>query len=366
MKICFLLNHLNKGGITTYVRTLAELLSERGHLIWVASGGGSEEKSLAQGIQAHWQIPIHTSSEANPQLIGAAFALRRYLKAHPMDILHSQTRVAQVVAAAAGFGMPLPKRVFTCHGYLKERPVRRWFPLWGNRVIAISRAVERHLEMDWKVPAKRISKVWHGIRPETAFAAPAGEPAVGSPSEAVIGALGRYSPVKGFDLLIQAAAVLKRRGIRFKLILVGEGPEETRLSKLIETEDVEDRVRLASPPPKGSPYAGFDIFCVPSRQEGFGFSAGEAMAAGKAVVATRVGGLADLIEEGQTGILVSPDPTAIADGLERLIGNPSLRSIMGEAGRSRIETVFSVDRMAEGTIAAYQKALAVHDDKRDS
>src|SRR6185503_4719271 len=101
--------------------------------------------------------------------------------------------------------------------------------------------------------------------------------------------------------------------------------------------------------------AAADVVAMPSLHEGLGVAALEAMAASRPVVASRVGGLAEVVVDGDTGVLVPPsDPPALAAGLTRLARDPGLRARYGAAGRARVLAVYSGARMAEGTLACYE------------
>ena len=100
----------------------------------------------------------------------------------------------------------------------------------------------------------------------------------------------------------------------------------------------------------------FDMFVMSSETEGLGTSLLDAMAAGKACIGTRVGGIPEVIEDGVTGLLVPPhDPPALAAAIVRLLKDPARRARMGEAGLARVRTQFSVEKMVEGTLSAYRR-----------
>jgi glycosyltransferase involved in cell wall biosynthesis len=104
-------------------------------------------------------------------------------------------------------------------------------------------------------------------------------------------------------------------------------------------------------------YARAAVVACPSRREGFGVACLEAMAHGRPVVATRVGGLLDLVVDGETGIVVPPrDPAALRSALDRLLADPDLRRRLGMAGRDRARTQFSWERVTDATLAAYAEA----------
>jgi glycosyltransferase involved in cell wall biosynthesis len=151
--------------------------------------------------------------------------------------------------------------------------------------------------------------------------------------------VGRLSPEKGVEELVEAANGLPLR-------LVGDGP-----------------LRVASagfvPPAELGPwYERAAVVAAPSRREGYGVAAREAMAWGRPVVATAVGGLVDAVEDDVTGLLVPPrDVAALRAALERLLGDRELRERLGAAARAKAEREFSLDAAANALVAVYEEAL---------
>lgn len=363
MKLILIANHARRGGVTTYVTVLARELVRRGHRVLVVTGGGPSEPITAAGAE-HRTLFLDTSSELNPRLWSSVGLLRRWVEREGWQLVHAQTRVAQAVSAAAVRGLEVP-RVTTCHGYFKTRLFRRLLPLWGDRVIAISRAVERHLREDWKVPAGRIAYVPHGVEKILGeaelerLAVQARSELKPAPGTLSLGALGRLSPVKGYHVLIEAMARL--RDLPLTLTLIGEGPEAARLDGLIARLGLADRVRRVPAIPNHHVILhAFDAFCAPSIQEGLGLSVLDAMARGTPVIASRVGGLPDLIRDGETGYLAEPgNPDALARAIRSMASDPEARARIGAAGRRFVEREFTLAGMIAGTERVYEDLLTL-------
>jgi glycosyltransferase involved in cell wall biosynthesis len=170
-----------------------------------------------------------------------------------------------------------------------------------------------------------------------------------------IGALERR---KGHDVLIEALARLDASATRpaRRCVLVGEGSQRAALTALASRHGVS--VRLAGfSPTVGPALAAADVVVLASRAEGLGVAALEAMAAGCAVFGTRVGGLAEVIDDGRTGVLVPPeDPQALAAALAALCADAAHRDRLGAAAREQVTTRHAVAAMADGTMACYGKA----------
>ncbi|MEX2613181.1 MAG: glycosyltransferase family 4 protein [Gaiellaceae bacterium] len=154
--------------------------------------------------------------------------------------------------------------------------------------------------------------------------------------------VGRLSEEKGVTELLEATAGLPR-------VIVGDGPLRDAIS---------DAVGFVEPRMLGPYYERAAVVVCPSRREGYGVVAREAMAYGRPVVASAVGGLVDAVEDEVTGLLVPPrDPKALRVALERLLADPELRWRLGEAGRKKVRTELSWDEATVATIAAYRDAL---------
>lgn len=170
---------------------------------------------------------------------------------------------------------------------------------------------------------------------------------------AVVGGIGRLHEQKGWDVLCRAAAIVRRDTPGAHFVIVGEGPEREALEAVHECGEVhlagavEDAAALIE---------AFDIFVIPSRWEGFGRVAVEAMLVGVPVVASDVGGLPEVL--GDTGILFEVDDAeALAAAIARLVASPNLRAGLGERGRRRAATLFANERMVEEVGDVYRTVL---------
>jgi glycosyltransferase involved in cell wall biosynthesis len=220
-------------------------------------------------------------------------------------------------------------------------------PLVGRRTVRITR-------MPWARPGPGTGPTgrWGDAGPRHAAlvpprppaAAPPGQAAAVAPGQAAralrLAAVGRLSPEKGFDVLLDAVHLLRCRGVDVTLELAGDGPERDRLAAKAET--LGPRVRLLGGIPRHALSAVLgraDAVVVPSRREGLGLVALDALGAGRPVVASRVGGLPEVVQEPDDGVLVPPgDPRALADALERLpLRAPAARAL-GRHDPGRVAT----------------------------
>lgn len=368
MKILLLTSHIELGGIGFYTVNLAKYLKKNGVDVVVASSGGALLYLLdVEGIR-HVRMNIRAKFEFGPKVWAALPSLIRMIKREGFDVVHAQTRTTQVLACLAKSftGVPI---VTTCHGAFNHKRLGRiLFPCWGDRAIAISRDVKDHLVNDLKVAKEKVRQVYTGIELERFKRYnDAGDPALKDrlgfgEKDVVVGSIGRYSPVKGFKVLIRAFSKVLERDPCVKLLLVGDGPEKNSLIELVSELGIRRSVVLddGSKAPREDYFKVINIFCVPSLAEGLGLSAMEAMASGRACVASAVGGLPEVIESGKDGLLVEPgDEEGLAQAVIRLLDDTGLRSkLAGEAEKKAFRD-FSAEDWAEKIIRVYEEVIEI-------
>lgn len=363
MKVLFLTTHLNAGGITSYLLTLVKGMAARGISVHIASSGGDMESGFASAGAKLVSVNIRTKSELDYRIYQALVPLCAYVRQERIDIIHAQTRVTQVMGAILGKLTHRPY-VSTCHGFFKTRLSRRWLPCWGRRVIAISPAVEGHLKNDFGVAPDKIALIPSGIDIQAFDAVDAQARAdarkrYGFCEEPLIGIVARLSDVKGQDVLVSAMKTIVKDVPQAKLLLVGEGKMEGVLRDMVAALALESHVFFYPVVNKTAEIlAMLDVFVMPSRQEGLGLSIMEAQAMGLAVVASNVGGIPTVIEDGRTGVLVQPqDPKALAGAIIYLLKDKEARARMGAAAREFIRHNHSADKMVDQTLRLYTDSM---------
>lgn len=187
------------------------------------------------------------------------------------------------------------------------------------------------------------------------------EESSGPPPPTIIGAAARLVPVKGIEYLIRAFGLLHAEFPEAVLEIAGSGPMRSSLEELAQQLGLTNQVRfLGWLNDLARALARWDIYVLSSIQDGFPIAVLEAMGAGLPVVASNVGGLGEMLEDGRTGWLVRPaDPPALADRLRALLANPDQRRAMGVAGRARAQDRFSEKGMAEAVGRVYNELLGL-------
>ena len=341
------------GGGEVQVLALVRVLAARGHASTVAAHpeGPLARAAAAAGARI---IPLGIANHFD---VRAALVLRRL--APGFDVVHFHTARAHALAPLSrgrGARLVVTRRM----DYVPAGGpyVRFLYNRSVDAVIAISEGVRTAL-IRVGVRAERIRVVPSGIDARALAAPPAARAAVrrewglGDDEVAVV-ALGALEVRKGHAVLLAAAAGLASAAPRLRYVFCGEGRQAKALAGAAAALDGAARL-VGFRRDVAACLAAADIVALPSLQEGLGVAALEAMAAGRPVVASRVGGLAEAVVHEETGLLVPPgDPTALAAALARLARDPDLRARLGAAGHARVLARYTARRMAEGTLACYE------------
>lgn len=227
----------------------------------------------------------------------------------------------------------------------------------SHAIIVISRATRQVLR-EAGVPARKIHLIPCGLPvPETLPTRAEARARLGLPPEKfVVGALARLVPHKGIGDLIEAAARVPDAAGQLLLAVAGDGPERENLENLAASRLKKQAVFLGRVPDVNDLYAACDVFALPSHLEGFGLVYVEAAFHGVPSIGTNVGGCPDVVEDGKTGLLVSPgDPTSLGQAIACLQKDTALRKRLGEAARTRAHAEFTESVMADRYAGAFDR-----------
>ena len=283
--------------------------------------------------------------------------LAREFADDPPDLIHVQSRHAarQGIWLAQRLQVPL---VQTVHDYLQPRERLRLDPKVAKRIIAVSESVKSDLISRCALPDEFVSVVHSGVNCDPLSI----ERQVLSDGRVpVVGTAGPLEAVKGFPFFLGAAARVLATGREVEFVIAGAGPEEDNLRRLSRQLDIAEHVTFV---PNlldfSAALEAMDLFCLPSLQQGIGTIMLEAMALGRPVIATRVGGVYRVVREGDTGLLVPPSDSAkLAERIMELLDDPERARRVGEAARREVEQEFSVDQMVRRTAGIYRSVLGL-------
>jgi glycosyltransferase involved in cell wall biosynthesis len=342
---------LDMGGLEKLLVEFARHADRQRHDLRFVSLGG--RGLLAEPIE-HCGWPVH-ALEVRPGLRpGLILRLAALFRRERPDVVHTHNTRALVYGGPAARLARVPRLIHTWHG-LDLQGTRRenlLFRLAGrlpDRVVAVSEDAGRQL-LRRGISEGRLRTLRNGI--DVARFAYAG-PRNGGPVVTVA----RLSPEKDIATLVRAADLVRRQQPGFRLEVAGDGPCLPELQALVDALALEGHVHfLGQVNDVPALLARASLFVLPSLTEGISLTLLEAAARGLPVVATRVGGNPEVVEDSLTGLLVPPGrPEELAAAILRLLGDPESARAMGRAGRERVEEHFDVRRMVAGYEALYQE-----------
>jgi glycosyltransferase involved in cell wall biosynthesis len=368
VRIAFCIDNMGIGGTELNALRTAERLNPSRFdvsVVCLQAAGPLLARYESQGIPV-LRLPVRRLHGVTALRQGARLA--RYLVRHSVDIVHSHD-VYNNIFATAWARLARTPVVIASRRWWDDVPraalrvVNRYAYRWADCVVANSQTVADLVVRDDRVHDDRVAVVSNFVD-EAAFAPLADRRALLSalgvpPGSIVVGCIAGLRPVKDHQTLITAIASLRPRWPSLRLVLIGDGPSRPSLEVLVQRLGIRGIVHFAGVRPnEPNLHALFDIAVLCSTSEAFPNSIVEAMAAGRPVVATRVGGIADAVVDDETGLLVPPgDPAALAAAIEQLLINPERRCQLGAAGTRRARAQFHASQVLPSLEGLYDRLL---------
>ena len=351
------------GGAQSYVAALLPALVERYDVVLAAHGEGPL-RAAAADAGARFVTLRHVRRPIRPwrDLAGLVELGRLFRRERP-QVVHASSSKAGVLGRLAAVATRVPIRFFTVHGWaflaysgmpsLLYRVMDRLMAPLTTVTICVS---ENELAAGLEAGTCRAGRTVVIRNAVDVSAAPRSRHDRSIPR---LIAVGRLKAPKDFVTLIRAFAALPEGS--FEAVIVGDGPDRAAIEAEVRARGLGERVRLVGERSDVQALlADSDLFVLSSWSEGLPVSVLEAMAADLPVVASSVGGLAELVVDDETGILVPPgDPSALATVLGRLIGDRDLRRNLGAAGRARAEALFDLAAFRRAHVELYDRQLAL-------
>lgn len=320
-----------------------------------------------RGVETHL---VHLAPLFNPL---ALWRLTRLLVRERVTILQTHGARANFYGRIAGRLAGVPVNISTVHNSLKDyevRSLRRWLYTFllrltlpvVHRVICVSEANRRDLIEECPAVERKAHVVYNGVD-LSAFPSQLDRRKVrqdlGVKQGPMLVTIARLTEQKGHCYLLQALPKLLNTWPQLCCVFVGEGELRDALQRLAIDLGIERSCRFVGVREDiADILAAADLFVLPSLSEGFPFVLLEALAMGRPVVASRVNGVPELIEEHKTGLLVPPrDPRALVEAIRNVLSNPTAASEMGAAGRAAVRKRFTVDHMVANTTAIFDAAM---------
>lgn len=373
IRIVHVLDNLNTGGTElNAVRTAERLDRDRFDVrfLCLQAHGPLRARLDAAGIPVR-AIPV--TSLLSASALRRGLEIRDLVRNERIDVVHAHDPYANFLAAPsvrfAGRGA-----VIASHRWWRDvhrpkvRLANRLAYRFAHRVLANSPAVGELVVREEGVDRERLVVIPNFVdeeafTPLTESHRVALRQQVGlAPGDVAVGVVANLYPVKNHAMLLRAAARLAGRWPAVRFVLLGEGGERDALCKISRDLGIADRVLMPGRVAHEPGLAGiFDVTTLTSREEGFPNWVVESMAAGRAVVATSVGGVPDAVIEGETGILVeSGNDERLAEALERVLSDTDLRTRLGAAGTLRARSLYHVSTVMRSLESLYEDLANRH------
>lgn len=340
------------GGMERHVVALSKALVEHGHAVAYA---GPMDGWLGEQMQAAGYPCCHAPLNGMYDPV-SLWRVVRFAKQFRASVMHGHSQRGGRYADWAAWWLKLPA-VATAHSTTSSK----WFKSRVH-VIAVAQAVKDFL-LAQGLSEQQVHMVHLGVTDVPEVIWPADE-AITPERPLRMGMVSRVEHVKGHDLAIRAMAILRDRcQLPMELSIVGADDTgwAEYMGRLASECGVEEKVKfLGLRNDIADLMNGFDVLLAPSRREALSLSLIEAAASARPAVACRVGGIPEVVLDGETGILVpSEDVHALADGIEQM-SDPHKRMAYGKAARAYYEREFTIEAMCGKTVAVYRQAIAAH------
>jgi len=354
------------GGPATYVPTIAKALTERGHTVTVLTTSEPEHLRWDDSIHPFPVIRMNRQQKIWKRLPNYVAQILRY--GRTADVIYTNGIYFETAIANKFLRKPLVMKIVgdeawersVRKGWTKDgfedfqrnrklwqaellKRVRSWYARQADKVIVPSQYLARWVA-HWGVPEERIVVIYNAVE-LVDNVKPLPIP-LKTPVKAVT--VGRLIPLKRIDQLVEALIQIPE----LSLVVIGEGPEQERLEALAKRLGVSEWVYFARSRSKAETYGlmvACDFFVLNSIHEGLPHAVLEAMALGLPVVATAVGGIPEVVKDGETGILVPPEGDGLIEALRRLVEDPEGRKAMAYAGQDWVRQHFNLEEMVKET-----------------
>ncbi len=370
-KIFIFITKGNMGGAQRYVFDLSCSLPPNQFDVFVVCGAG---QTLKTQLEKH-KIKTIEWPELNRDLsplkdLKIIFKLIKFLKQHQPDIIHLNSSKIGFFGVIAGRLVGIKKIIFTAHGWVfnENRPYLsrlifkflQWLTvIASHQTIAVSQKTKKDMT-NWPLTKKKIKVIYNGLDQFETLSKELAQNylikktnlSAKNKTTIWLGTLAELHPNKGLDLAIKTIARIPQ----VIFLIIGTGKDKLLLEKLIEKNNLTDRVFLLGFLPEARQYLkAFDIFILPSRTEALPYTILEAGLAELPIIATKVGGLPEIVDHQTNGILVEPENIdELKKAIEELMTNPDLSQKLGQNLSVKISKDFSLNQMIKKTSALYQ------------
>lgn len=374
--ILYLITLSELGGAQRYCFDLADNLKNEFNVM-VAFGEQGKDNTLSEKLEKnqikHCAIPRLKRSISPIDDLLALGEIIKLIKRIKPDIIHLNSSKISILGSLAAFISRFliadyqSSVIYTAHGWVFNEPLPIWKKLFykyaekftarfKDKIICVSEFDRQTALVEKIAGEKKLVTIHNGLAPINFLPRAEARARLNlSDNKFIIGSLGNLYQTKGFEYLIKAIKKLTNEGLEITTVIIGEGPERKALTALVEKCDLRDKVIFAGRIPEASALlSAFDVYVCSSVKEGLSYTIIEAMLKGLPIIATKVGGNPELIEDKKTGILVkSGDVENLTEKIKELIGNPDLRQKLGAQAQVKARAEFSLEKMIGPTRKTY-------------
>ncbi len=373
-KVLYVVTQSEFGGAQRYVLDLAINLPNDQYEIMIACGEGSGEliaRAFEHGVPTH---PLRSVGRAISLLRDSAgfFELVALFRKERPDVVHLNSSKAGILGGLAAKVARVPKIIFTAHGLVFHEPLPRWQkalyrlleqsarPL-RDAIITVSNADRESAIRARLARPERIMHIPNGIGDvafldRTAARAALAQKIGRALPDRLIGTIANFYPTKGLPCLLAALHEVRRTHPDITAVIIGEGTERPYLESLIEKNNLHNTVILAGALPNAARcLKAFDLFVLPSVKEGWPYAILEAMAAEVPIVATRVGGIPEMLEPDRGMLVPAADPKALTRAIAYMLVRPTAAQAATRRACLAATSKFTLSRMIERTRAVYER-----------
>lgn len=368
-KIIHLITRLDKGGSAENTFLSAREFHRKGHSVSVWTGADFDlprdiqSEAGSEGVELHFLPSLKRSIHPFYDFI-ALFQLIKLIKKEKPDIVHTHTSKAGFLGRLAAWLCRVPVIVHTPHGhvfygyfgFLKTKfylYLERLASLWSDAIIPLTEHGKKEylkykVGKDWQLVAIPSGIDFSQLKLDSNKAIQLRKKNRISLNEKVVGSIGRFAPIKGFDLIVEAAPLVLKQFPEVIFYLAGIGPLKETLIKRVSELGINANFRFDDFQSIEAPLQMIDILLLPSRNEGQSRTLVEGMFFEKPIVATSVGGVPDVLTHMKTGLLVSPEkPKELADSIIKLLKDDHLCDDLKVAAKKDALNRFSLNEMIE-------------------
>ena len=350
MRIVQIIPTFGVGGAETMCEGLCRQLQKDGHEVFAVSLSGDRTMITDRMEQAG--IPLFYLDKALGSGFQCVGQLKKLLRELHPQVIHTHLHALKY-AALASRNIPI---VHTVHNqaaqeavFLDQQIGKYLFRRGKAQPVALTREVQQSVAELYGLPEAKIPVITNGI--DLSRCGEKSDYALHYPVELLH--VGRFFPQKNHAAILGAAALLKKRGINARIHCYGDGPLLEQTRRAAQEQGLAGQVLFEGVTSDVfTPMSQADLFILPSRWEGMPMTIIEAMGTGLSVIASRVGGVPDMVTDGESGLLIEPTAEALAAAIEKLVRNEALRQSLGKKAREEAQR-FSLPAMARGYEALY-------------